>query len=132
MEFGPRLSLSRTTAVVAVGDVLCIGLFSVAGVLQHQSGSLVARVPEVAVPFLVGWAVVGLLAGAFATEALATPREAAARAAVAWLGADLVGQGLRATDLFPGGFDPAFFLVSLFVTGVLLVGWRAAAARLLA
>jgi hypothetical protein len=132
MEFGSRLSLSRTTAVVAVGDLLCIGLFSVAGVLEHQSGSLITRVPEVAAPFLIGWALVGLLTGAFTTAALATPREAATRAAVAWLGADLVGQGLRSTELFSGGFDPAFFLVSLFVTGVLLVGWRALAARLLA
>jgi hypothetical protein len=132
MEFWPRPSLSRTTAVVAVGDLLCIGLFSVAGVLQHQSGSLVSHVPEVAAPFLVGWALVGLLTGVFTMAALATPREAAARAAVAWLGADLVGQGLRSTDLFSGGFDPAFFLVSLLVTGVLLVGWRTVAARLLA
>ncbi|WP_255196327.1 DUF3054 domain-containing protein [Halorarius litoreus] len=132
MQFGPRLSPSRTTALVVVGDVVCIGLFSTLGVLQHNSGQVLTRVPEVAAPFLVGWALVGLLAGAFVTEALATPREAAARAAVAWLGADVVGQALRATSLFSGSFDPAFFLVSLFVTGTLLVCWRAVASRALA
>lgn len=132
MEFGSRLSLSPTTAVVVAGDLLCIGLFSTAGIIQHESGSLLGRVPEVAAPFLLGWALVGLLAGVFSRQALATPREAAARAGVAWLGADLVGQALRSTSLFSGGFDPAFFLVSLFVTGLLLVAWRATASWLLA
>ena len=132
MELGPRLSASRTTGLVVLGDLLCIGLFSTLGVLQHNSGNLLARVPEVAAPFVLGWVVVGLLVGTFARESLSTPREAAARAAVAWLGADVVGQALRATALFSGGFDPAFFLVSLLVAGALLVGWRAVAARLLA
>lgn len=132
MEFGPRVSLSPVTAVVVVGDLLCIGLFSIAGVLQHESGPLLVRVPEVAAPFLLGWVVVGLFVGVFSRAALATPREAAARAAVAWLGADLLGQALRSTALFAGGFDPAFFLVSLFVTGALLVGWRATASQLFA
>lgn len=132
MQLGPRLSPSRTTGLLVVGDLLCIVLFSTLGVIQHDSGQLLTRVPEVATPFIFGWALVGLLAGTFVTDALATPREAAARAAVAWLGADVVGQGLRATSVFPGGFDPAFFLVSLFVAGALLVGWRTVASRLLA
>ncbi|WP_255149950.1 DUF3054 domain-containing protein [Halorarius halobius] len=130
MDLSPRVSVSRTMALAAVGDLVCIGLFSVLGVLQHESGAVLVRAPEVAAPFVVGWVVVGLVVGVFNERALATPREAAARAGVAWLGADIVGQAIRATSLVRGGFDPAFFLVSLFVTGALLVGWRATVARL--
>lgn len=129
MALGARLSPSPTTALLTVGDVACIALFSAAGVVQHGSGSLLARVPAVAAPFVIGWALCGLLAGAFSRAALTTPREAAARAAAGWLGATVVGQALRSTPPFPGGFDPSFFLVSLVVTGALLVAWRAGAAR---
>lgn len=125
MDFRPRIAATPTTALAAAGDVVCIGLFSAAGVYQHGTISELFRVPEVALPFLVGWLLVGSVVGVFDEDALTTPREAAARAAVAWVGADLVGQGLRATSVVAGGVAPAFFLVSLLVAGTLLVGWRA-------
>lgn len=131
MNLRPRVAVAPRTGLLLVGDAACIGLFSVAGVLRHGSGSLLVRVPEVALPFLLGWVLVGAFVGAFAPDALATPREAATRAAVAWVGADLVGQALRATPAFRGGADAAFFLVALFVAGGLLVVWRTLAARAL-
>lgn len=124
MAVRPRISPSATTALLLAGDVACIALFSAVGVLQHGSGPLPARAPAVAAPFVLGWALVGLFVGAFAHDALRSVRAAAGRAAVGWGGAAVVGQVLRSTSLFPGGFDPVFFLVSLVVTGALLVAWR--------
>lgn len=131
MDVRPRVAVTPRSGLLVLGDVACIGLFSTAGVLRHASGSLLLGVPQAALPFVVGWLLVGAFAGAFAADALATPREAAARAAVAWVGADVVGQGLRATSFVSGSADPAFFLVALLVGGILLVGWRALASRTL-
>lgn len=127
MDVRPRVAVTPRTGLLLLGDVACIGLFSAAGVLEHASGTLLVHVPRVALPFVLGWVLVGAFVGAFAADALATPREAAARVAVAWIGADLVGQGLRATAALSGSADPAFFLVALVVGGGLLVGWRALA-----
>lgn len=125
MDLRPGFAADRTTLLTLVGDLLCIALFAAAGAMQHPEGAaLYLRVPEIAAPFVLGWLVVGTLVGVFRSD-LGTRRSAAARAAVAWLGADLVGQALRATAFVPGGADPAFFVVSLVVGGTLLAGWRA-------
>lgn len=131
MDVRPRVAVTRRTGLLLLGDAACIGLFGAAGVIEHASGSLLVRVPAVALPFVLGWVLAGAFAGTFAADALATPREAAARAAVAWVCADLVGQGIRATSFVSGSADPAFFLVALFVGGAFLVGWRALASRVL-
>ncbi|MFC7177540.1 DUF3054 domain-containing protein [Halosegnis marinus] len=132
MDLRPQFRADRTTALVLLGDALCIALFSAAGALQHPGNApLYARVPEIAAPFVLGWLLVGALVGTFDGSWFGSARTAAGRAAVAWLGADIVGQALRATAFVPGGADPAFFVVSLLVGGALLVGWRALVARTL-
>jgi hypothetical protein len=126
MDLRTGFVADRTTLLTLVGDLLCIALFSAAGALQHPEGpALYIRVPEIAAPFVLGWLAVGAVAGVFDARWTTGRRVAAGRAALAWLGADLVGQGLRATAVVPGGADPAFFLVSLVVGGTLLAGWRA-------
>ena len=133
MQLRPRLSLTQTTGLTLAGDLLCIGLFIAAGVLQHSGvEALPVRVPAAAAPFVVGWLAVGAFVGVFTEAATADSRTAATRAAVAWGGAAVVGQGLRATAVVSGGVALAFFVVSLLVGGSLLVGWRTVAARLIA
>jgi hypothetical protein len=130
MDLRPGFLADRTTLLTLVGDLLCIALFSAAGALQHpENAAIYLRVPEIAAPFVLGWLLVGAFAGVFDARWTTGPRAAAGRAALAWLGADLVGQGLRATAVVPGGADPAFFVVSLVVGGALLVAWRALVAR---
>ena len=132
MDLRPGFVADRTTLLTLVGDLLCIALFSAAGALQHPEGvALYLRVPEIAAPFVVGWLAVGLFAGVFDTRWTTGAKAAAGRAAVAWLGADLVGLGLRTTAVVPGGADPAFFVVSLLVGGTLLAAWRGLVARTL-
>jgi hypothetical protein len=126
MDFRPGVVANRTTLLTIVGDLLCIALFSAAGALQHpEEAALYLRVPEIAAPFVLGWLAVGSVVGVFDTRWMTGRRTAAGRAALAWLGADLVGQGLRATAAVPGSADPAFFIISLVVGGTLLAGWRA-------
>ena len=125
-----RTDRSPRTLGVALGDLLLIGLFVVLGELQHGY-DLVADAPRVvgtALPFLVGWALVSILAGVYAPVVHRSVGTAAGRTALAWTGAALVGQALRATSVFPGGFARAFVLVSIGAGLALLVPWRAAVA----
>lgn len=127
---GNRLELSQTTAILAVGDVLAILAFVVAGMLQHGGDPAnVVELLDTALPFLIGWLPAAFFLGCYAPAVLRNSRETALRALVAWVVADLIGQGLRATSLFGGGFDVFFLLVSLAVGGLLLVVWRAGIAQ---
>ena len=131
-SLGGRVDVSGTTLGLAVGDLVLIGLFVVAGELQHGY-SLTAqpgRVVGTALPFVVGWVVTSVLAGVYTPSVYRVPRTAVLRTVAAWVGAALVGQALRATSLFHGDFALAFVLVSLGVGLVLLVPWRAAVAVL--
>ncbi|EMA53279.1 MULTISPECIES: DUF3054 domain-containing protein [Halococcus] len=125
-----RTDSSPRTLALAVGDLLLISLFVVLGELQHGY-DLVADAPRVvgtALPFFLGWALVSILAGVYAPSTSRSVGTAVRRTALAWIGAALIGQALRATPVFPGGFAIAFVLVSLGVGLVLLVPWRAAVA----
>lgn len=127
---GARIDRSWATLGLAVGDLLLIAVFVVAGELRHGYGLLAhpERVLGTAIPFFIGWVVVSILIGVYRRSVYTVPRTAALRTALAWVGAALVGQALRATELFHGTFAPAFLLVSLGVGLVLLVPWRAVAA----
>ncbi|MDZ7746066.1 MAG: DUF3054 domain-containing protein [Halobacteriales archaeon] len=128
--FRAGIEIDRRVGVVLIGDLLCIALFATLGAMQHpEGGSLLARLPEIAAPFVGGWLLVGLAVGTLRTDALADARTAAVRAGVGWLGADLFAQAARATSVVPGGADPAFFVVALLFGGLLLVSWRALASR---
>lgn len=132
MAFRPEFTSDRTTALLLVGDVLCIALFATVGALQHPSPEpLLLRVPEIAAPFLFGWLLVGSYAGVFDREVYTEPRALVVAVGISWLGADLIGQILRAATSLRGSAAIAFFLVTLFVGGVLLLGWRLLVARTL-
>lgn len=117
----------------AVGDVLAILSFVVIGEFSHGANPLAdpTGALDAALPFLIGWAIVAPLAGAYAEKTRGSVKAAVVPALVAWLGADLVGQGLRATAVFGGNAAVTFFLVALAFGGLLLTAWRAVAVRLL-
>jgi hypothetical protein len=127
-----RVDASPTTLLVAVGDLLLIGAFVVAGELQH--GVNPATQPWIAVdtyvPFLLAWLGTSLLGGLHTVDARTTPKRAVAWTVPAWIAAALVAILLRATALFHGSAAPAFFLVSVGVGLALLVPWRAGVAWL--
>lgn len=127
-----RLDVSPGTAALAAGDLALISLFVVLGELQHGYALLAeaGRVVGTALPFLIGWALVSIPAGVYAPAPRRSVRTVLVRTALAWVGAALVGQALRATPFFHGGFALPFVLVSLGVGLVLLVPWRVAVAVL--
>jgi hypothetical protein len=123
-----HVDASPLTLAIALGDVALILLFVAVGELQHGYDLLAhpGRVVGTALPFLIGWGVASVPAGVYAPQVYRSLRSAIARTGVAWVGAVLVGQALRATALFHGDFAVTFMLVSLGVGLVLLVPWRAA------
>jgi len=127
-----RVDPTPVTALVALGDLACIGAFVVAGEISHNVDPAAnpLYVAETAAPFLVGWAALAVLAGLYWGDVRRSARRAVTRVIPAWAGAALVAQALRATELFHGGAALTFYLVSVGVGLALLVPWRVAAARL--
>ena len=70
---GGRVDPAPVTALVALGDLACIGAFVVAGEISHDVDPVAnpLYVTETAIPFLIGWTLVALLGGLYAADARA-------------------------------------------------------------
>ena len=123
-----RVDPAPFTALVALGDLVCIAAFVLLGVtVGHEGIDPVAnpgRVAATVATFAVGWALVAPLAGLYAADTYASAKRTVLRTVPAWVGAALVAQALRATAVVPGGAAVTFFVVSVVVTLALLVPWR--------
>lgn len=121
-----RIDASPTTFALAIVDLALVSLFVVLGELQHGYDPIaqVGHVVGTALPFIIGWLLVSTLVGVYAPTVYRSVRTAVPRTVLAWVGAALIGQALRATALFHGDFALAFVLVSIGVGLVLLVPWR--------
>lgn len=125
-----RFDRSTATAGLALGDVLVLAGFLTMGSVNHGVNpiSMPGHVAGTVAPFLVGWVVASLVAGAYAPDATRTVRTAVLRAVAAWVPAAAIGLTLRSTAFFHGDSPWTFALV---VTGVGIVSfsaWRAFAA----
>jgi len=122
-----RIEPTSLTALVAVGDLLAIATFVVAGELSHGYGLLeyAGRIAATLVTFLVGWAVVSVPGRLYSHSTVGDLETEALRTLGAWALAVGIAQALRSTAVFPGDFAPTFALVSFGFGGALLVGWRA-------
>ena len=128
-----RVDPIRLTALLAVGDLVCIAVFVFGGAAGGHGFDPVGQFGRVAQTYLsclVGWAVAAFAVGLYAAETRRSPRTALVRTAAAWVAAALVAQGLRATPLFPGDAAVTFFLVSVGVGLALLGPWRVVVAWL--
>jgi hypothetical protein len=121
-----RIELSARTAALALGDALAILLFVVAGEYSHGIDPFtnVGRVGGTLIPFLVGWGVVAVAGGFYADRSRRSAGRTLAATFAAWILAVVIAQALRATAVFHGDAALTFALVSVFVGGALLVGWR--------
>lgn len=118
-----RVAVTPRTAVLALGDLALITLFVFLGQMEHGTHGLLM----VAAPFFLGWLVVAPLVGLYDGQRRDVKATIGLTAA-GWIGAALVGQALRATEFFPGGFAVVFVIVSILVGLVLLVPFRTAVA----
>lgn len=123
-----RVDPSLESLGLAIGDLILISLFVLAGELRHYSTDYLLTNPgqivDTALPFYIGWVLAALVLGSYSRAARETPKRAALMAAGTWIVAAFIGQALRATALFHGEFAIAFVLVSIGVGLALLVPWR--------
>ncbi|MFD1599874.1 DUF3054 domain-containing protein [Halobellus rarus] len=109
-------------APLAVVDVLALAAVLTIGVINHNGVDYLTTAPVgwllTLVPFLVGWAVAAPLVGAYSAGAAESAKAAIPLAVRAWVPASIVGFALRASSLFPGGFQLSFGVV-MFLTGAI-------------
>ena len=115
----------RSPWVLAVGDAAAIVLFAVIGLASHREGVTLAGIARNAGPVLAVFFPVALLVGTYRRPGLRT-------LIPAWLIGVVGGVLLRAAILGHGYGRRTFTFmgVTLAVTGVLLLAWRALAAAL--
>ncbi|NKX54001.1 DUF3054 domain-containing protein [Arthrobacter mobilis] len=113
--------MKRPAFPALAGDLAAVVLFAALGRETHEHGLDPAGVLLTAAPFLAGAGLGWLVARAWRRPMAVWPTGVAI-----WLGAVVAGLLLRGA--FGGGLAPAFQIVTLVTLGVLLVGWRLAAA----
>ncbi len=123
-----RVQRSLQSVALAGGDLVAIAVFVAIGEVRH-GGTLGAGVLTYT-EFIAGWAIAGVLLGAYAPDAVRSRRRAAGIVLVAWTGAALLGQLIRAV-LKPGFFvSPSFVGISIVFGGIILVTWRVLAVEI--
>jgi len=116
----------RLVAVAAACDVVAVLVFVALGRRSHdEGGNVVAGVLSVAAPFLIALAV-----GWAAARAWRAPM-AWRTALVVWPVTVALGMLLR-RFVFDRGTATSFIVVATIATGVLLLGWRLVARRIIA
>ena len=118
----PAARSTPTAALAFAVDAACVVLFCTVGRRNHAEPVTVSGVAETAWPFLAGLAVAWLAGRAWRRPIAVWPT-----GVTLWLGTIAIGMGLRAAT--GAGVAFSFILVATLVTGALLVGWRAIAAR---
>ncbi|MFB6137482.1 MAG: DUF3054 domain-containing protein [Halobacteriaceae archaeon] len=132
--FGGHVSRSALRRFAA-GDLLAVTAFVVIGEYKHGIDplSVPGLAAETLVPFVVGWAVCGPLAGAYRRALVAgdvdAGRALVARTLAGWAGAVAVAMALRSTEPLHGGVQLSFVAVSLGAGGLFLCAWRLAVVR---
>ena len=116
----------RLLVVLLAGDIVAWVLWVVAGLRTHQmSADWLQNVARIVAPFLIGWFAAAPFTRAYDLRSLQRPALFLGRSASCWLLALGIGLLLRAT-VFGDGFVPIFAAVTAAVTGLLVIGWRAA------
>jgi hypothetical protein len=110
----------RTVRLAVVLDCCCVLAFVLIGRAAHEHGESPGGIASTAWPFLAG-----LAGGWLGTRAWRRPLALAPVGVGAWLGAALLGMGLRVAA--GQGTAVAFVLVALAFLGLFLLGWRLAA-----
>ncbi|MCV7287421.1 DUF3054 domain-containing protein [Mycolicibacterium wolinskyi] len=111
--------MRRTSTLSLLTDVVCVVVFCTIGRRSHDEGITLAGVAETAWPFLVGTGV-----GWLVSRGWQRPTSLAPTGIAVWVCTVVIGMLLR--KLTSAGVAASFIVVASLVTGVLLLGWRAA------
>jgi len=120
--------IDAAAAPLAVLDVVALSAVLTYGVIRHNGVDYLTTATGAwlltLVPFLLGWAVVSPLIGAYSAGAAESAKAAIPLALRAWVPAAVLGFVLRASPLFAGGFEVIFGVVVLLAGGVALAAFR--------
>lgn len=116
----------RRGTLLVVSDVVLLATLILFGQWSHgiDPVSDPAATVETMLPFITGWLIVSLLAGAYDRDVISAPIESARLAAIAWLAGANIGLILRSSPVFDGSGDWPFNLVITGFGLLALVGWR--------
>ena len=89
------------------------------GEISHEYPLLSVRVLGTYAQFLLGWLAVAIPAGVYAADYRRDLTRSTVLVLGAWLGADVVAQGLRSTSVFPGNAALTFGIVAFLAFLVL-------------
>jgi peptidoglycan/LPS O-acetylase OafA/YrhL len=115
----------RPALTALAADVVCIVVFCTIGRRSHAEGITLSGVAETAWPFLAGAGVGWLLSRGWRRPVAVVPTGIAV-----WLCTVVIGMLLRKAS--SQGIAVSFIVVASLVTALLLLGWRGAAAALMA
>ena len=125
--------LDRAAAPFVIGDLLALIVMLTIGTLNHASVEFLTAnplyLPGVYAPFLIAWALVAPVVGAYSAGAAETAKSSVPLAVRSWIPAAVLGLALRAF-VFRGGAELSFAVVMLVAGSVFLGGWRALYFRL--
>jgi hypothetical protein len=121
-----RNQLSTRDMLLITGDLVCILLFAVLGLRNHDEGITLDGVIRAATPFQAGWLTVIFAFGVRGRGELYDGRGVVR----AWVPAWALGLVIR-TVLFDHDLAPTFAMVALLVNGAFLLIWRGVFAPLL-
>ncbi|PSP48203.1 DUF3054 domain-containing protein [Halobacteriales archaeon QH_7_69_31] len=120
--------LDAGTWPIAIGDLLVLLLFLLAGTLRHHSVAELQADPLVyalaAGPFVLGWLVCAPLVGAYSPGGGSAPNSSIPLAIRSWVPAAVVGLLVRFVALPDRGVAPVFAAVILVGGAVVLAVWR--------
>ncbi len=113
----------RRSIPAGIGDLAIFILFPMLGSASHEDGLTAAVFLRTTVIFAVAWYAVAPWVGGFSLQAMSQPLWAWRHTGLAWLLAGPVALVAR-TVIFDRPLDGSFALVTLLVTGALLMVWR--------
>lgn len=113
------MTRSRAAGPAFAADAACILVFCALGRRNHDEAVTLGDVAWTAWPFLAGLATAWVIFRAWREPTAIRPTGVSV-----WLSTVAIGMGLRAGT--GEGTAVSFVLVATIVTGLLLVGWRAA------
>jgi len=119
--------LDASTWPIAVGDLVVLPLFLLAGTLRHWTVTQLQADPLIYVtaagPFVLGWLVCAPLVGAYSPGGGSAPNSSIPLAVRSWVPAAVLAIAVRVGAGF-GGADPIFAAVMLLGGAVVLTVWR--------
>ncbi|MFD1564151.1 DUF3054 domain-containing protein [Haloarchaeobius amylolyticus] len=118
-------TLDRERVIVGVVDLIVVVGLVLLGNIEHGGNPIAEPVASLttAVPFVIGWLTVALLAGVYTRDRRGGITDIRLTA-VAWIAAANVGLMIRGSPLFDGGTTWPFPIVITGTVLVALLGWR--------